>query len=241
VKPPFTDHTVGWKTLYQKLDLIVQVYQRRWVGKTSGGPVVASNTAVRFSSHGGKTYTEMSKGEVINNKNPVFNIVGHHGMEASSQKHFPNYFLWVRVTARDFKAVSGSTENDIIYDVHVTTSDYDGATGQCVEGKRRRLGDNSGGLGLGLYPTGSDVKVTEAEAEQACASIVDLALRANCVTDIRMYNDPKAPKVVAAAYVSVERIDDSLAKEHGIVATDSAATAVTTCAAVVMAMLAATM
>merc|ERR1712080_120465 len=78
-----------------------------------------------------------------------------------------------------------------------------GAKGQCAEDElRRRLRlekENSGGVPFPANPL-----VTKEEAMQACASLG--SQMNNCVTDVRMANNPKATSVITQVFVEVENV-----------------------------------
>merc|ERR1711866_2533 len=88
-----------------------------------------------------------------------------------------------------------------IYNVYVTTSDYAGATGQCTQGKLRRRLDSDTSDGV-TFPSGTAVKVSKEQAEEACAGLTDQ--RANCVTDLRMVNEPAAVEKIVQDFDEVE-------------------------------------
>merc|ERR1712232_416481 len=79
-----------------------------------------------------------------------------------------------------------------------------GATGQCTQGKLRRgrrLGssDTSGGV---AFPSGAEVKVSKTQAEEACADLKEQ--KQNCVTDMRMVNEPEAVAKIKEDFDTVE-------------------------------------
>jgi len=100
------------------------------------------------------------------------------------------------------------------YDVWVTTTEHDGAKGQCIEEKlRRRLGA-SGGV---LFPT--NPKVTKDQAEQACGSLgphMD-----NCITDVLMANDPKYTAAIVKVYGVTQKTEEQVAIASRIVSIET--------------------
>merc|ERR1719263_178716 len=52
------------------------------------------------------------------------------------------------------------------------------------------------------FPSGTAVKVSKDQAEQACAGLTDQ--KANCVTDLRMVNEPAAVEKIAQDFEQVE-------------------------------------
>merc|ERR1712151_1017085 len=86
-----------------------------------------------------------------------------------------------------------------IYNVYVTTSEYDGATGQCSQGQLRRRLDTSDGI---EFPSGNDVKVSKQRAEAACAHLGEQ--KQNCETDLRMVNEPDAIDKITQDFDTVE-------------------------------------
>ena len=99
-----------------------------------------------------------------------------------------------------------------IYNVYVTTSEYSDATGQCTQGKLPKLPGRLGGRRLensdGVrFPSGDDVKVSKQQAEEACAGLGEQ--KDNCVTDLRMVNEPDA---VAKIKEDFEEVESTLKK-----------------------------
>merc|ERR1719181_1459667 len=183
VKAQFDTHLAGWTTLYKKGNLVIAAEQKVWSTSNQG---VAINRAVRYSTDGGATYTTLQNGQ-------------------SDQVNFPTVKLVAR--ARDFRTRRNiHADCKFIYDIFITTSDYAGATGQCVEGKLQ--GDTSDQV---AFPSGANVRVTVPQAQAACAVISDPALRADCVTDVRMINDPAVTKTVVDGFLDVEAVDKALA------------------------------
>merc|ERR1712072_1301602 len=98
----------------------------------------------------------------------------------------------------------GWAPHKYMYHVYVTTSEYTGATGQCSQGKlRRRRLDVSGGTSGGVaFPSGNEVKVSKEQAEAACAGLKEQ--KQNCVTDMRMVNEPEAVVKIREDFQTVE-------------------------------------
>merc|ERR1712130_1060718 len=107
-----------------------------------------------------------------------------------------------------------------IYNVYVTTSEYDGATGQCTQGKLRRHLDTSDGI---KFPSGNDVKVSEQRARDACAHLSEQ--KENCVTDLRMVNEPDA---VAKMTKDFETVETTVKRLEATTTTTSTTTSTTT-------------
>merc|ERR1712003_508503 len=175
----FDSHSVGWKTLYAKGNLNIQLEQAKW--NTRG---VAVNRAVRYSTDGGATWDEtVQDGQLLGSgaikifANPQVTLTVH---SADYSQH-----TWARVKR--------------IYNVYVTTSEYDGATGQCTQGQLRRRLDTSGGI---EFPSGNDVKVSKQRAEAACAHLGEQ--KQNCETDLRMVNEPDAIGKITQDFDTVE-------------------------------------
>jgi hypothetical protein len=206
----FDSHAVGWKTLYAKGNLKIELEQAKF--KTSGAGV-AVNRAVRYSTNGGTSWDEMLEDGAV--------------FSSGATKTFSNPNVKLTVTTGDFSRFSWAQVGHI-YNVFVTTSDYAGATGQCTQGKLRRRLDrdtlqdsllqiqpelnervsvprsrmssiSSDGV---TFPSGTAVKVSKEQAEEACAGLTDQ--RANCVTDLRMVNEPAAVEKIVQDFDEVE-------------------------------------
>jgi hypothetical protein len=186
-KARFDTHLAGWVTLFKKDKLVIDAEQKVWAANNVG---VAINRAVRYSTDGGTTFTTMENGQ-------------------ASDVNFGSPKVKLTVRARDY-----STRRNIhadckfIYDLFVTTANYTGASGQCVQGKLPT--DKSDEI---PFPTGDAVKVGEDAAKAACAGISDPELRADCVTDVRMVNDPDTTDKLVDGFKDVESIDETLASE----------------------------
>jgi hypothetical protein len=181
----FDTHTNGWKTLYAKGSLHIQVEQATW-RKTGGG--VAINRAVRYSTDGGKTWDETVEGGAL--------------LSSGSTKLFRSPDVTLTVGSGDYSSVSWASDK-YIYNVFVTTSEYgSGATGQCVQGKlRRRLREAANSDGV-VFPSGGEVKVTKEQAQVACAGLS--GQKENCLIDVRMANDPAVTDLITKGFVGVE-------------------------------------
>merc|ERR1739848_848359 len=179
----FDSHAVGWKTLYAKGNLKIELEQAKF---KTGGVGVAVNRAVRYSTNGGTSWDEMIEDGAL--------------LSSGTTKTFSNPNVKLTVKTGDFSRFSWAQVSHI-YNVYVTTSDYAGATGQCTQGKlRRRLNsDTSDGV---VFPSGTAVKVSKDQAEQACAGLT--GQKANCVTDLRMVNEPAAVEKIAQDFEQVE-------------------------------------
>merc|ERR1719263_1843750 len=71
------------------------------------------------------------------------------------------------------------------------------------------------------FPSGTAVKVSKDQAEQACAGLTDQ--KANCVTDLRMVNEPAAVEKIAQDFEQVETTVTNL-KVVGQLVVDGATT-----------------
>merc|ERR1712098_205458 len=96
-------------------------------------------------------------------------VEGGNLFATGTVKTFTNPEVSLRVEAADYSTATW-VKDKFIYNVYVTTNAYNGATGQCVQGKlRRRLrGEASDGV---TFPTGDAVKVSKQQAEVACADL----------------------------------------------------------------------
>merc|ERR1712176_126198 len=173
----FDSHQVGWKTLYAKGELKIQLEQAKW--NTRG---VAINRAVRYSTNGGATWDEtVQDGQLLS---------------SGATKIFANPQVTLTVHSADYSQYTWARVKRI-YNVYVTTSEYDGATGQCTQGRRRLR--TSGGI---EFPSGNDVKVSKQRAEAACAHLGEQ--KQNCETDLRMVNEPDAIDKITQDFDTVE-------------------------------------
>merc|ERR1711881_229811 len=107
----------------------------------------------------------------------------------------------------------------------ITTSEYDGAKGQCVEGRLRRLGESSGGV---FFP--ANPKVTKDQAKEACASLG--SQMDNCMTDIRLVDEPEATSFIAKVFVETEKVEKQVEKEAQATNTPATGSSTTTSPAV---------
>merc|ERR1712036_68783 len=85
----------GWKTLYAKGSLHIQVEQATW-RKTGGG--VAINRAVRYSTDGGKTWDETVEGGALlsSGSTKLFRSPDVTLAEGSSQQRWGGSPFWWR-------------------------------------------------------------------------------------------------------------------------------------------------
>ena len=180
----FDSHAEGWKTLYAKDDLVIQLQQAKWNAR------VAINRAVRFSTNGGSTWDQTL-------------MDGQHTI-----KDFASPNVRLTVQSVDFSRFAWATHKHI-YNVYVTTSEYEGATGQCTQGKLRRRLDSSDTSGGVAFPSGAEVKVSKQQAEEACADLTEQ--KQNCVTDMRMVNEPEAVDKIKEDFGTVETTVKALA------------------------------
>merc|ERR1739848_264838 len=179
----FDSHAVGWKTLYAQANLKIEAEQAKWKSSAVG---VAVNRAVRYSTDGGTSWDEMLEDGAL--------------LSSGATKTFTNPNVKLTVNSADFSRFSWAQVGHI-YNAYVTTSDYAGATGQCTQGKLRRRLDRDTSDGV-TFPSGTAVKVSKDQAEQACAGLTDQ--KANCVTDLRMVNEPAAVEKIAQDFEQVE-------------------------------------
>merc|ERR1712003_77546 len=175
----FDSHSVGWKTLYAKGNLNIQLEQAKW--NTRG---VAVNRAVRYSTDGGATWDEtVQDGQLLGSG--AIKIFANPQVKLTVHSADYSQYTWARVKR--------------IYNVYVTTSEYDGATGQCTQGQLRRRLRTSDGI---EFPSGNDVKVSKQRAEAACAHLGEQ--KQNCETDLRMVNEPDAIDKITQDFDTVE-------------------------------------
>jgi len=174
----FDSHAEGWKTLYAKDQLVIQLEQAKWNTR------VAINRAVRYSTDGGSTWDDT----LVNGR--------------STTKVFDSPDVKLTVTSTDYSRFAWATIKHI-YHVYVTTSEYAGARGQCSQGKLRGRRLNAGDTSDGVaFPSGDEVKVSKEQAEEACADLREQ--RQNCVTDMRMVNEPDAIAKIKGDFDAVE-------------------------------------
>jgi len=183
-KTHFDTHIPGWVTLYKKGKLIIDAEQKVWASNNQG---VAINRAVRYSTDGGVKFTTLQNGQ-------------------KGDVDFPDHSVKLTVRVQDYSSRRNiNADCKFIYDLFVTTNNYAGASGQCVEGKL--ASDKSDQL---PFPSGNGVRVTETQAKAACAAISDADLRADCVTDVRMVNDPDVTGKLVDGFKTVEATDKAL-------------------------------
>merc|ERR1712226_982292 len=183
-KTRFDTHLPGWVTLYKKGKLIIDAEQKVWASNNQG---VAINRAVRYSTDGGVKFTTLQNGQ-------------------KGDVDFAGHSVKLTVRVQDYSSRRNiNADCKFIYDLFVTTNNYAGASGQCVEGKLAT--DKGDQL---PFPSGNDVRVTEAQAKVACANIADADLRADCMTDVRMVNDPDVTDKLVDGFKTVEATDKLL-------------------------------
>jgi len=181
----FDTHNVGWKPFYAKGNLVIELNQQTQIPDSGGATV---NIAIRYSTDGGDNFVTRSEGELL----------GPNKDESEMQFSDPN----VKLTVGSPDVSAGLPTARRMYNVYVKTNEYDDAKGQCVEDQlRRRLREeeNSGGV---PYP--ANPLVTKEEAVKACAALG--SQMHNCVTDVRMANNPKATAVITQVFVEVENV-----------------------------------
>jgi len=226
VTATFDNHDIGWKTLYTKGDLMIQANQQIWLTTRN----VAVNAAVRYTTNARGDLSAASTwqephGQTLENpmKAPIPTSAAKFSDPSTTRGklieeniiEFPDNHLTLQVVASDWRKLSNvHPDLGFSYDIWVTTNDYDGAKGQCVDGEagqnavmvrlRRSLEDSDG------VPFPKDVKVTKTKAKEACAAISDPGLKENCVTDIRMVNDPEFVDKVVSGFKNVEAVDKSI-------------------------------
>merc|ERR1712110_810165 len=153
---------VGWQTLYAKGQLKIEAEQAKWRAGTTG---VAINRAYRVTHNGQVTQ-------------------GHGGQMPTSNgvMQFASPAVKLTVQAADYTRLTWAVDK-FIYNIYVTTAETDGAKGLCSDGSRRRLDESN-------PPFPANPVVTEKQAIAACADLKEQS--DNCVTDVRMANDPGA-------------------------------------------------
>jgi len=191
----FETHAIGWKTLYAKGNLQIDLKQAPW--KHNGRATV--NSAVRYSTDGGTTWDEtVQDGQLLS---------------SGATKRFAQPDVKLTVSSSDYSAFEWAAVNHI-YNVYITTRDeYKDATGQCVQGKlpnrrarlRGRRLESSDGV---VFPSGDDVKVSKEQAELACAGLGKL--KASCVTDLRLVNEPEAVEKMKEDFETVKDVQEKL-------------------------------
>lgn len=205
-------HITGWRKLYKQGNLEIQAEQAIW-SKATGAAV---NRAVRYSTDGGKTWDETIEGGKLLGLNGD-SIYRYFGLNLP-------YETYLRVEKADYRTAD-SVKEKFLYNVYITTNTYlNSATGQCIEGilspVQRRLLEGSGGV---AFPTGDAVKVSKEEAEEACASLG--AQKQNCITDMRLANDPAMKDLIKRDFVKVEETVQTLKRMGAPVKTTTTTTA----------------
>merc|ERR1711959_528792 len=185
----FDSHVAGWQTLYAKGQLKIEAEQAKW---RSGNTGVAINRAYRVTYNGQVTQ-------------------GHGGQMPTSNgvMQFTSPAVKLTVQAVDFTRLAWAVEK-FIYNIFVTTADTVGAEGLCTRGSRRRLDESKP-----AFPT--NPLVSEQQAIAACAGLETQS--DNCVTDVRMSNDPGAIDVISKSFKvveeTVERLEPSTTNFRG--------------------------
>merc|ERR1712187_633034 len=106
-------HAIGWKTLYAKGSLKIDLEQAAW--KKTGGATV--NRAVRYSTDGGKTWDETLRDGKL--------------LRSGRTKQFEQPDVQLKVISSDYTGHDWATVKHI-YSVDITTRDEDkDASGQC--------------------------------------------------------------------------------------------------------------
>ena len=182
----FDNHVAGWTVLYKKGSLEIQVEQAKW---RNTGVGVAINRAVRYSTDGGRSWAEAVEAGSV--------------MSSGRDKVFSEPSVRLRVMSTDYSGIPWARDK-FIYNVYISTSEYDDATGMCgnVHGQQRQLEDSGG------VPFPTNPKVTKEQAERMCAFLV--SQKDPCVTDIRMANDLSVSVLIVQDFVKVEETLEEL-------------------------------
>ena len=186
----FDTHQNGWKLLYSKGKLKIELEQALWNPGVSNASI---NKAVRYSEDNGTNWVTRQGGELLGPEKDEEFIV------------FSNPNVKLTVNSPDYSNFSWAQDKRI-YDVFVSTNEYEGAKGQCVTDKSRRLLETSGGVN---FPV--NASVSKEQAISACSLLT--SQQQNCVTDVRMANDIHAVDFIAEAFVQVEYTQDKLEQE----------------------------
>jgi len=190
----FTSHAVGTKTLFAKGNLRIDLEQAAWK-KTGGGTI---NRQVKYSTNGGKSWR----------------AAGQTGPKMDGYMvQFTEPNVQLSIHSSDYTGYAWS-DVKYVYNVYILTEDITDVTGQCVQGKspgrrarlRGRRLESSDGV---TFPSGDDVKVSKAMAEEACAGLGKLS--DSCVTDLRLVNEFDAVEKIAGDYVTVAAASPSSA------------------------------
>jgi len=209
----FDSHNPGWKPMYSKGDLQIELNQLQFVKNRpvpNNGPAV--NAAIKYTVDGGNNWETRTAGELLGpNKN-------------QPELYFAQFDVKLKVVSRDYSRFAWA-QQATFYDVWITTSEYDGAKGQCVEGRLRRLGESSGGV---FFP--ANPKVTKDQAKEACASLG--SQMDNCMTDIRLVDEPEATSFIAKVFVETEKVEKQVEKEAQATNTPATGSSTTTSPAV---------
>lgn len=203
--------------MYTKGDLKIQALQEKWVTDS----VVATNTAVRYTtkastlpSTNDAAWWTGALGQTIKVSGTGAEVFAAPSGSvntrlANGNLFFPGHALTLQIFFQDYRGRRGNMfpGHEFFYDVWIITNDIAGAKGQCVDGK---AGQDARRRSLADFPTGDDVKVTKAQAEQACAKLTDAGLKEDCVSDIRMVNHPDFTDALASGFSAVEIKDKAI-------------------------------
>merc|ERR1711959_231018 len=176
----FDNHAVGWQTLYEKGELKIEAQQAKWRAGNTG---VAINRAYRVTYNGQETQGD-----------------GGQMPTSNGVMQFASPAVKLTVQAVDYTRLSWAVDK-FIYNIYVTTADTVGAEGLCTRGSRRRLDESKP-----AFPT--NPLVSEQQAIAACAGLETQS--DNCVTDVRMSNDPGAIDVISKSFKVVEETVERL-------------------------------
>jgi hypothetical protein len=171
----FDNHGVGWQILYEMGELKIEAQQAKW---RTGNTGVAINRAYRVTYKG-----QVTQGD------------GGQMPTSNGMMQFTSPVVKLTVQAVDFTRLAWAVDK-FIYNIYVTTAETVGAEGLCARGSRRRLDDESNPV----FPT--NPLVSEQQAIAACAGLETQS--DNCVTDVRMSNDPGAIDVISKSFKVVE-------------------------------------
>jgi hypothetical protein len=176
----FDNHAVGWQILYEMGELKIEAQQAKWRAGNTG---VAINRAYRVTYNGQVTQ-------------------GYGGQMPTSNgvMQFTSPAVKLTVQAVDYTRLAWAVDK-FIYNIYVTTAETVGAEGLCARGSRRRLEESNP-----AFPT--NPLVSEQQAVAACAGLETQS--DNCVTDVRMSNDPAAIDVISKSFKVVEETVERL-------------------------------
>lgn len=182
----FDTHFEGWMPLYSKGNFEIELHQVSWDKNRPFPKGPAVNAAIRYRTDPTKKWETRKDGDLLGPNN-----------DQSGVWRFSNPDVTVTVKSPNYLTLGWATVKRI-YNVWVSTKDIDGAKGQCIEGVlKRRLLETSGGVSFPSNPN-----VTKVQAQAACAGLGSQF--DNCITDVRMADDPAASATIAKAFVEVE-------------------------------------